>query len=169
MSDFRTAVLFGAVVTSGLGAGLFYAYACSVMPGLARSDDRSFVEAMREINVAILNGWFMLSFLGPLALIVLAAALEPRGGGRAALVWLAAAAAFQLAVLVITGVANVPLNNRLAAAGSAESATDLAAVRSAFESAWVRWNLIRALASTASFACVSWALFLSARTPIPDH
>ncbi|WP_223770909.1 anthrone oxygenase family protein [Streptomyces huiliensis] len=168
VSGLRTAVLFGAVVTTGLGAGLFYSYACSVMPGLARSDDRSFVEVMRRINTAILNGWFMLSFLGSLALIALAALLELRGGSRAVLGWIAAAAAFQLAVLVITGTVNVPLNNRLEAAGTPDGAAALAAVRSAFEGPWVRWNLVRALTSTASFACVSWALLLSARTPPAD-
>ncbi|MBC2876512.1 MULTISPECIES: anthrone oxygenase family protein [Streptomyces] len=168
MSVVRMAVLFGAVVTTGLGAGLFYSYACSVMPGLARADDRTFVDAMQRINVAIVNGWFMLSFLGSLALILLAGVLEWRGGGRTVLLWIGAAAAFQLAVLVITGTVNVPLNNKLAAAGSPEHITDFAAVRGAFESVWVRWNLIRALASTASFACVSWALVLAARTPAAD-
>ncbi|MEU5129663.1 DUF1772 domain-containing protein [Streptomyces mobaraensis] len=170
MSVVRMAVLFGAVVTTGLGAGLFYSYACSVMPGLARADDRTFVDAMQRINVAILNGWFMLSFLGSLALIVLAAVLEWRGGGggRTVLLWIGAAGVLQLAVLVITGAVNVPLNNTLAAAGSPDRIRDFAAVRGAFEATWVRWNLVRALASTASFACVSWALLLAARTPAAD-
>ena len=34
-------VLVAALVASGLIAGLFYAYACSVMPGLARGDDKT--------------------------------------------------------------------------------------------------------------------------------
>ncbi|WP_229891214.1 anthrone oxygenase family protein [Streptomyces mashuensis] len=167
-SDVRIAVLFGAVATTGLGAGLFYSYACSVTPGLARADDRTFVEAMRRLNEAILNGWFMLSFLGSLALIVLAAVLQWHGGGRSVLLWIGAAAAFQLAMLVITGVVNVPLNNKLAAAGSLDDLADLAAARSTFESTWIRWNLVRALTSTASFACISWALVLSSRTPASD-
>jgi len=166
MSALRTAVLLGATLTTGLGAGLFYSYACSVMPGPARADDRSFVEAMQRINVAILNGWFMLSFLGSAVLIVAAGALELRGGGsRTVLLWISAAAVFQLAVLVITGLVNVPLNNRLAAAGSPGGIADLGAVRAAFETTWVRWNLVRALSSTAAFACMAWALRLSARTP----
>ena len=39
----------------GLIAGLFYAWACSVMPGLARTTDRTFVEAMHHMNQAIIN------------------------------------------------------------------------------------------------------------------
>ena len=165
MSVLRSAVLFGAAMTTGLGAGLFYSYACSVMPGLARADDRTFIETMQRINVAILNGWFMLSFLGSLVLIGAAGALELKAGSRTVLLWIGAAAVFQLAVLVITGVVNVPLNDRLAAAGSPDRITDLAAVRAAFEDTWVRWNLVRALTSTAAFACIAWALRLSARTP----
>ncbi|MDX3231543.1 DUF1772 domain-containing protein [Streptomyces sp. ME19-01-6] len=165
MSVIRIVVLFGATLTTGLGAGLFYSYACSVMPGLAQADDRSFIEVMQRINVAILNGWFMLSFLGALMLIGIAGVLELKGGNRTALLWIGAAAVFQLAVLVITGVVNVPLNNRLAAAGSPDGIADLAAVRAAFETTWVRWNLVRALTSTAAFACMAWALRLSARTP----
>ena len=165
MSVLRSTVLFGAAMTTGLGAGLFYSYACSVMPGLARADDRTFIETMQRINVAILNGWFMLSFLGSLVLIGAAGALELKAGSRTVLLWIGAAAVFQLAVLVITGVVNVPLNDRLAAAGSPDRITDLAAVRAAFEDTWVRWNLVRALTSTAAFACIAWALRLSARTP----
>lgn len=126
MPALRTVVLFGATLTTGLGTGLFYSYACSVMPGLARADDRSFVEVMQQINAAILNGWFMLSFLGALVLICVAGVLELRGGGgsRRVLLWIAAAAVFQLAMLVITGVVNVPLNNRLAAAGAPDRIAD---------------------------------------------
>lgn len=167
MPALRTVVLFGATLTTGLGAGLFYSYACSVMPGLARADDRSFVEVMQQINAAILNGWFMLSFLGALVLICVAGVLELRGGGgsRRVLLWIAAAAVFQLAMLVITGVVNVPLNNRLAAAGAPDRIADPPAVRAAFETTWVRWNLVRALTCTAAFACTAWALRLSAPTP----
>lgn len=166
MPALRTAVLFGAALTTGLGAGLFYAYSCSVMPGLARVDDRSFIEVMQRINVAILNGWFMLSFLGALVLIGVAGVLALRAGSRALLPWIVAAAAFQLAMLVITGAVSVPLNNRLAAAGAPDHIADPAAVRAAFESAWVRWNLIRTLTCTASFTCITWALWVSARTPL---
>lgn len=166
MSALRTVVLVGATLTTGLGAGLFYSYSCSVMPGLARADDRTFVEAMQRINVAILNGWFMISFLGSLVLIGVAGVLELRNGDRTVLLWIVAAAVFQLVMLVITGVFNVPLNDKLAAAGRPDGVADLAAVRASFENAWVRWNLVRTLASVAGFGCICWALRLSGRTPV---
>ncbi|WP_285738094.1 DUF1772 domain-containing protein [Kitasatospora phosalacinea] len=164
MAVLRTVTLVGAVLLTGLGAGLFYSYACSVMPGLAQVGDRAFVDTMQRINTAILNGWFMLSFLGALVLTVAAGLLRWRGGDRTVLLWIAAAAVLHLVVLVVTGAVNVPLNDRLAAAGSPDSLTDPAAVRAAFEEVWVRWNLVRALASTAAFGCLTWALALSGRT-----
>jgi uncharacterized membrane protein len=52
---FRSGTLAAATLTTGLMAGLYYAYAYSVMLGLSRTDDRTFVSAMQQINVAILN------------------------------------------------------------------------------------------------------------------
>ncbi|QKW19414.1 DUF1772 domain-containing protein [Kitasatospora sp. NA04385] len=157
MAVLRTVTLVGAVLLSGLSAGLFYSYACSVMPGLAKVDDRAFVDTMQRINTAILNGWFMLSFLGALVLIAAAGLLHWRGGDRTVLLWIAAAVLY-LVMLVVTGTVNVPLNDELAAAGAPDTLTDPAAVRAAFESTWVRWNLVRAVTSTAAFGCLVGAL-----------
>jgi uncharacterized membrane protein len=54
---------------------------------------------------------------------------------------------------------NVPLNDAIKAAGDPERITDLRAVRSRFnEARWNRWNLMRAVLSTAAFGCLIWAL-----------
>ncbi|PJN26925.1 DUF1772 domain-containing protein [Kitasatospora sp. CB02891] len=163
MAVLRTVTLVGATLAAGLSAGLFYSYACSVMPGLAKVEDRAFVDTMQRINVAILNGWFMLGFVGALVLIVAAGVLQWRGGNRTVLLWIGAAAVLYLAMFVITSAVNVPLNDRLAAAGAPDRLTDPAAVRAAFEDVWVRWNVVRALTATAAFACLTWALALSGR------
>ena len=53
----------------------------------------------------------------------------------------------------------VPLNDAIKAAGDPDHIDDLAAVRARFQEAkWIRWNLVRAVASTAGFACSLWAL-----------
>lgn len=140
-------VLVGAVVAAGLVAGLFYSYSVSVMPGLARGDDRTFVEGMRGINVAIQNGWFMVSFLGAPLLAAVAAVLHRRSGPT--LWWLVAGFVFLLAMLVITGVVHIPMNNAL------ESGRDgYAALRARFEGPWVRWNVVRTVMSIAGFGCL---------------
>jgi uncharacterized membrane protein len=43
----RLGSLIAATITTGLIAGLFFAFACAVMPGLHRTEDRTFVDAMR--------------------------------------------------------------------------------------------------------------------------
>jgi len=56
-------------------------------------------------------------------------------------------------------VVNVPLNDGIKAAGDPDRITDLTAVRARFDEArWVRWNLVRVVASAAAFACLAWAL-----------
>lgn len=157
MELLRSAVLIAATITTGLIAGLFFAFSCAVMLGLGLADDRTFVIAMQRINVAILNGWFGLAFGGALVLTALATVLNLHGP---MLLWLAAALVLYIATLGITFGVNVPLNNALDAAGD----TNFAAARAAFESTWVRWNLIRTLTSAAGFACLTWTLILTSRT-----
>ncbi|WP_328853217.1 DUF1772 domain-containing protein [Micromonospora globbae] len=157
-------LLIAATVTTGLMAGLFAAFAYAVMPALRGADDKTFVDVMQRINVTILNGWFLSSFLGALALLALSALLAWRGVGRPALPWIICGLALYLVTLLITSAANVPLNDQLAAAGDPSGITDLATVRERFESAWVTWNIVRALANTAALGCLAWALIVQGRT-----
>ncbi|MFG2554867.1 hypothetical protein ACGFWF_33735 [Streptomyces sp. NPDC048581] len=73
-------VLGAATVAMGLIAGAFYIFACGVMPGLARSDDRVYVEVMRDMNDAFENPVFFLSFLG--ALVLTGVSAGRRAGSR---------------------------------------------------------------------------------------
>ncbi|WP_409464601.1 DUF1772 domain-containing protein [Amycolatopsis sp. GA6-003] len=147
------AVLVAAVLAAGLIAGLFYAYTVSVMPGLAHADDHTFVTAMRRINDAILNGWFMLSFLGAPLLAVAAAVLHFTSGAHGGLPWLVAGAVLLVATVVVTGAVNVPMNNALTA-----DTVDFAVLRTRFEEPWVRWNLVRTVLSAAGFGCLVGAV-----------
>lgn len=158
LHSLQAAALIGATLTTGLSAGLYYGFACAVMPGLGRSGDRTFVETMQRINTAIINGWFMLLFLGSLMLTAAAAGLQLAGDDGTATAWSVAALALYSGVLVITMGFNVPLNNRLDAGASPGSESELAALRALFERPWVRWNLLRAVVNTAAFACLVLAL-----------
>jgi uncharacterized membrane protein len=57
---------------------------------------------MQSINVAILNGWFFLGFLGALVLPAVAAVLHLGRGSRAALPWIVAGLVLYVVVLVVT-------------------------------------------------------------------
>lgn len=138
-----------AAVLTGLLAGFFYAYACSVMVGLARVDDRAFVTTMQWINATVRNAAFAPSFFGAPVVTVLAAAVAYRRRGPARH-WVLGAAVACAAAFVVTMGVNVPLNEQLAAAGT----TDPAAARAAFEGPWVRWNLVRTVLATAALVAL---------------
>lgn len=153
MGTWATGSLLAATITAGLMAGLFAAFSYAIMPGLGRAGDAAFVAGMQKINVAILNGWFGVCFGGALLFSVLAAVLQ---GGRPR-TWIVAGAVLYLLVLVVTFAVNVPLNDKLEAAGL----TDPHAARAAFETLWVRWNVVRTVLCTLSFGCLAWALRLA--------
>ncbi|MFR9778604.1 DUF1772 domain-containing protein [Micromonospora sp. MS34] len=159
MTALRAGALLLATLTTGLTAGLFAGFAYAVMPGLSRVDDAAFVTAMRSVNQAILNGWFALCFGGALACALAAVLLHLPDGHRAPLPWLLAALVLYGLVLAVTAAVNVPLNDRLEA-GAAASA-DPAHLRVVFESAWVRWNVVRTVLNTAAFGCLGWALLVA--------
>lgn len=152
-----TAALVAATVTAGLMAGLFVAFSAAVMPGLGQAGDAAFVESMQRINVAILNPVFGLCFGGALVFSLVAAVLHLPADRRSVLPWIVAGLVLYLLTLVVTAAVNVPLNDKLAAAGL----TDPHAAREAFEDAWVRWNVVRTVCCVAAFGCLSWALRLT--------
>jgi uncharacterized membrane protein len=157
LDTLRSPVLLAATLAASLQAGTYYAWATGVMPGLSRGDDRTFVATMQNVNVAIVNPVFMLSFLGA-PLLAGAAILT---SGSSARPWVFAGAAFAVGTIAITAGGNLPLNKALDSAGSVERIADLADVRDGFESTWVGWNIARTLTSTASLACLAWAALRS--------
>lgn len=161
-------VLAAATVVTGLIAGVYYAFACSVMLGLGASGDRTFIEAMQNINKKIENPVFFLTFFG--ALVLPAWALRRFRHDRRTRLWIAAGLVLYTAGLITTMAVNIPLNNHLAAAGVPAKIADPAAVRARFEATWNLWNVARALLSTAAAGCLARALLLAGRrgeTPQP--
>jgi uncharacterized membrane protein len=150
--------LVTATLSVGLMAGVFGLYAHTIMPGLGKTDDRTFVGAFQAIDRAIINVWFIPVFFGALVLTAIAAVLSIGEERNDALPWAVAALVLYLPVVVITMQVNVPLNDAIKAAGDPDC-IDVAAVRRDFdEPTWRRWNVFRAFASTAAFGCLAWAL-----------
>ncbi|MFE2876855.1 DUF1772 domain-containing protein [Streptomyces roseus] len=162
-SRITTALLTVSTVLVGLMAGLFFAFDVSVMPGLARGDDQTYVTAMRNINAVIDgNGLFGTVFVVALLAAVASAAAELRGGRRGVAAWAGAAAVLYLVVLVITFTVNIPLNNELAAAGDAARTAGFPIV-DRFEGTWVAANIVRTLCCTAALIALVRALVLYGR------
>ncbi|WP_234359500.1 DUF1772 domain-containing protein [Plantactinospora sp. BC1] len=156
------AVLGAAAMTTGLVAGVFVLYAHTIMPGLGRTDDRTFVGAFQAIDRSIINPWFMSCFFGSLVLTGVAAALHLPAPRHDGLPWTVAAFVLNLVVIVITLAVNVPRNDAIKAAGEPDRIADLAGVRRAFdEPRWRAWNLVRVVLSCTAFGSLLVALVSS--------
>jgi uncharacterized membrane protein len=162
MNGLRVASLIAATMTTGLVAGVYAIYANSFMPGLAKTDDKTFVSAFQAIDRAIINPVFLgLGFVGALFFTLLAGLLQLK---EDALPWIAVAFALYLITMIITVAVNVPLNDALKAAGDPKT-IDVAAVRAAFdESRWRAFNLIRVVLSILAFGLLAYALVLTGRS-----
>jgi uncharacterized membrane protein len=161
----RSVVLLLALLATGLIAGFFYAYTCSVAIGLAEVGDRTYVDAMQSINATVRNALFAPSFFGAALLLALATALHARGRSPRTLPLAIATALYLGGGLLLTMAANVPLNDELARVPLDAGADVLARAREDYEGPWNRWNAVRTVLSTAALACVGWALLRPAARP----
>ena len=156
----RAAVLAVATVLMGLIAGFFYAYACSVMVGLAETDNRTFIHTMQSINATVRNAAFAPSFFGSLVVTGMATALYAKRRQDPVFRWVAAGLALYAIAFVITFAISVPLNNDLAEAGHPDLIDNLGAVRESYEGPWVRFNVARTVASIGALGCLVRALMV---------
>jgi uncharacterized membrane protein len=156
-------VLGAAALTMGLLAGFFYAYSVSVMPGLDDADDRTLIDAMQQINEAVENPVFFLSFLGAPVLALAALVVVRRSGSRREIRWIVAALVLYGVAFLVTVAFNIPLNDELAEAGDPERIADAGRVRDDFYGPWVAWNIVRTVACTAALGCLGYALLLHGR------
>jgi uncharacterized membrane protein len=157
----RATTLMGATLTMGLVAGAFALYAHTIMPGLRKTDDRTFVTAFQQIDRAIINPWFMTTAFAGALVLTLAAGIANRA--TPALPWIAAAFGLYLVAVVVTIAINVPLNDAIKAAGNPDH-INVAQVRAQFqETRWAAWNLVRVATTTPAFGLLAWALVLCGR------
>lgn len=157
----RLTTLMGALFTMGMVAGAFALYAHTIMPGLGKTDDRTFVTAFQQIDRAIINPWFMITAFGGALVLTVAAGLANRG--TPAFPPIAVAFGLYLVAVIVTVAVNVPLNDAIKAAGDPAS-IDVAQVRAQFgEARWVAANLLRVATSVPAFALLTWALVLCGR------
>jgi uncharacterized membrane protein len=160
----RAGIVLGLATGSvGLMAGLLYSFSVAVMVGLKKTDDRTFVSTMQRINVAIQNPLFGLTFAGAVGFTAAAAVMERRLGAKETAKWVGAGLGAYLVAMGITVGINIPLNDKLAKAGSVDLIPDLGALRRSFETPWDIANGARSLAATVALACLVRALLLHSR------
>ncbi len=149
----RPLTLTLATLTTGLIAGFFYAYACSVTLGHALLPDGQYIEAMQAINATVRNGVFALSFFGAaLSLLLALAAHAPRPRSRRFLLVALAVVLYIGGGFMVTFLVNVPMNEELARVSVSElGPAALAQIREEYEGPWNFWNGVRTVFSSLAF------------------
>lgn len=147
--------LIAATLLCSLVAGLVFAFAVIVMPGIGTLDDPGFLRAFQVMDRIIQNNQplFMIVWVGSVVAVVSAAALGfSRLEGVEYLILGVALAVYLFGVQLPTLAINIPLNNRIQSLDlETLDVASLESAREAFEQRWVRWNAIRtalALVST---------------------
>lgn len=159
MITLKSFILYIAVLLSGLSAGLFYAWAVSVIPGTQRISDTSYLESMQAINRAILNPAFYLVFMGPVIALSIST-FQHRGTGSPFWLLLTAALLYLLGTFGVTILGNVPLNDKLDLLSLADlSPVKATAFRLTYERQWNQLHFFRTLASIAAFGAALLAAF----------
>ena len=133
-------LVVAAIAGAGMVTGLLFAFSNFVMDALAELQPEQGMYAMQQINEKIINPVFLIFFMGtPLLCVVIGFYSVLHIGQTGSSLLLAGAVAYLAGPLGITVRCNVPMNNELAAAGSAEGAE----LWSRYQVDWQRWNHIR--------------------------
>ncbi|KGN30161.1 hypothetical protein N802_09820 [Knoellia sinensis KCTC 19936] len=137
----------GATAVAGsVFAGAMFAFSSFVVPGLRTLSARDGIVAMQAFNAKAPQSLLALPMggvaIGSLASIVTALTEEGEEGAL-----LVSGGLLGLASLVVTGVGNVPVNNKIdALVPGAEAAGEW----TAYMSRWTTWNDVRTVASLGS-------------------
>jgi len=145
-----TALLVASAVVVGLGGGVFYAFSTFVTAGLRELPPDAGATAMKAINRTAERPPLLVLLLSTVVLPAAAAAvgLSTAAEDR----WIALTGAIIAVVpLVVTGVGNVPLNNRL------DTSSDAGAQWQRGVRPWLRWNHVRTAASAVACALLALA------------
>jgi len=158
MSSFIiTALFWTAALSSGLIAGIYFAFSVFIMQAFGKIETSQSVAAMNAINETILRSLFMPLFFGStiISVILIVVGLVhwcDTGSGLT----LIAGAVYFVGMFVCTAVFNVPLNNVLA--GVNEDSANAEQVWSHYLKVWTQWNHIRTVSSLVTCGLSIWLL-----------
>ena len=140
-----------AAIGAGLMAGVYFAFSGFIMRSFDLLGAAKATDAMNAINEVILRSWFMALFFGSTllyAVLIAVTVLNTDLDGRGLL--FATGLIYVVGMFLCTALANVPLNNRLAAAGDDECAKGETWPH--YFKHWTRWNHLRSVCSLATLA-----------------
>ena len=155
--NLQTSLIYFAVISSALTAGIFFTFSTFVMRALALQPSASGIATMQSINITVFNPWFYSAFFGPavacvmLALIALRHWEQPGG-----LYLLIGSLLYLVGTIGVTGLGNVPLNDALAVMQPASA--EGAQLWNRYLSDWTFWNHVRTAAAFLAATMFTFAL-----------
>jgi uncharacterized membrane protein len=145
------------IVGAGLIGGAFFAFSTFIMAALKQLPDVEGIKTMQQINRTVYTPWFMIPFLGTTLLSVSAIVLGALNTDQDWwIAMLSAGVLYAFGVFLITGVHNVPLNNKLDRIQAEDESS--AETWRLYLKHWTRWNHVRTVSAVLSI--VFFALVL---------
>jgi len=138
-----------ALIGSALIAGVFFAFSSFVMKALARLPSSEGMAAMQSINVVVINPVFLSVFLGTAIISLIVAVLAILSWENSSAVYfLVGSVLYIVGTFMVTGLGNVPLNNKLASTEVINSAAN--AIWQHYLKRWTQLNTLRTICSLAA-------------------
>jgi len=157
IESFLFPLTLAAALSTGLVAGVFFAFSNFVMGALERVQPNARMASMQAINVTVLNPLFFLFLIGAALLsLVLCAFALLRWQHPSSAWFLAGGVLYVAGSLLVTAAGNVPLNEALAKVDP--SSPESVSFWGEYVSKWVAWNHVRTVASFLAAAAFSVAL-----------
>lgn len=147
MSNFLYILTFISILGCGLIAGIFFAFSTFVMQALSRLKASKGIEAMQNINVTVLNLWFLGTFMGTAVIcLILAVSTYWRWGQPGMNYLLTGSLLYIIGTFLVTVFYNVPMNNALKSmVSTSEEASDYWLY--IYLTKWTFWNHVRTTAA----------------------
>lgn len=130
---------------TSLLAGIFLAFSVSVNGALAKLRDDEYIRAMQAINRVILNGIFLIVFMGPVLLLPVVTFMAFSQDYISFALLLVASVLYIAGTFGLTAAKNVPLNDYLDKIKV--ETDDLAEARRKFVGPWGMFHAIRTVAA----------------------
>ncbi|MBA8841954.1 anthrone oxygenase family protein [Ochrobactrum sp. RH2CCR150] len=159
INGITNALLWFTAISSGLLAGVYFAFSAFIMGALGRIEVPAGIAAMNAINNVILRSPFMPLFLAStLAALILTVIALFQWQQPGSIAIFSGGVIYLLGMFICTVAFNVPLNDALAVVDP--SSTQGAEVWSRYLRDWTFWNHIRTIASILSTIVCIYALVI---------
>jgi len=157
LNQIHFALVFVALLGSGLIAGVFFAFSAFVMKALVRLPPAEGIATMQSINITVLNRWFLGVFLGTGVVCVLLLFWSLILWDQEGSVHLIMGCAFYLVgCVMVTGIFNVPKNEEIAKVSPLTAESEQ--LWHSYVDKWTSWNHVRTGASLLAAACFGLSL-----------